>query len=290
MPDTAARARAAASSNLPSRSARSSRLWLLTWLGLYFGYWISLLLVVPAAGFLVRLFMIQHDCGHGSFFRSKWLNDWIGRVLGVLTFTPYDFWRHTHAVHHASSGNLGRRGMGDIDTLTVARISRAAAAGAAALSPVPPSAGDVRRRPDLHVPAAAPAAGRFDARRLAAVALDHADQSGDRRDRRGADLFHRHQGLPAGASADHRCSRRRPASGCSTCSTSSRTRCGTEDSAWNWHEAALHGSSHYDLPGVLRWFTANIGVHHVHHLSAASRSIGCATCCAITPSSARSAG
>ena len=50
--------------------------------------------------------MIQHDCGHGSFFRSKWLNDWIGRVLGVLTFTPYDFWRHTHAVHHASSGNL----------------------------------------------------------------------------------------------------------------------------------------------------------------------------------------
>src|SRR5215216_6578898 len=94
-------------------------LWLLTWLGIYFGYWFSLLLVVPAAGFLVRLFMIQHDCGHGSFFRNKLLNDWIGRVLGVLTFTPYDFWRHTHAVHHASTGNLARRGMGDIDTLTV---------------------------------------------------------------------------------------------------------------------------------------------------------------------------
>ena len=120
MPAIAARTPAAACSNSRSRSARSSALWLLTWLGLYFGYWISLLLVVPAAGFLVRLFMIQHDCGHGSFFRSKWLNDWIGRVLGVLTFTPYDFWRHTHAVHHASSGNLGRRGMGDIDTLTVA--------------------------------------------------------------------------------------------------------------------------------------------------------------------------
>ena len=94
-------------------------LWALTWLGLYLGYWFSLLLVIPAAGFLVRMFMIQHDCGHGSFFRSRALNDWIGRVIGVLTFTPYDFWRHTHAVHHASSGNLTRRGMGDIDTLTV---------------------------------------------------------------------------------------------------------------------------------------------------------------------------
>src|SRR5215218_10734984 len=94
-------------------------LWAATWLGIHFGYWISLVLAVPAAGFLVRLFMIQHDCGHGSFFRSQALNDWIGRVIGVLTFTPYDFWRHTHAVHHASSGNLSRRGMGDIDTLTV---------------------------------------------------------------------------------------------------------------------------------------------------------------------------
>ena len=90
---------------------------------------------------------------------------------------------------------------------------------------------------------------------------------GDRRDRRGADLLHRHQGLPAGASADHRCWRRRPASGCSTSSISSRRRCGRRTASWNRHEAALHGSSHYDLPGVLRWITANIGVHHVHHLS-----------------------
>src|SRR6267154_1032448 len=69
-------------------------LWGATWLGVHFGYWISLLLAIPAAGFLVRLFMIQHDCGHGSFFRNRWLNDWIGRVIGVLTLTPYDFWRH----------------------------------------------------------------------------------------------------------------------------------------------------------------------------------------------------
>ena len=72
-----------------------------------------------AAGLLVRLFMIQHDCGHGSFLPSKPANDWIGRAIGVLTMTPYDHWRRSHAIHHATSGNLDRRGIGDIDTLTV---------------------------------------------------------------------------------------------------------------------------------------------------------------------------
>ena len=72
------------------------------WVALELGYWLSLLLAVPAAGFLVRLFMIQHDCGHGAFFRHRRANDWVGRVIGVLTLTPYDFWRRTHAVHHAT--------------------------------------------------------------------------------------------------------------------------------------------------------------------------------------------
>ena len=81
--------------------------------------WASLLIAVPAAGFLVRLFMIQHDCGHGAFFSDRRANDWTGRVIGVITLTPYDLWRRTHAVHHATSGHLGRRGMGDVDTLTV---------------------------------------------------------------------------------------------------------------------------------------------------------------------------
>src|SRR3954471_23365323 len=82
------------------------------------GYWLGLLLEVPAAGLLVRLFMIQHDCGHGSFFCSRVVNDWVGRALGVVTLTPYDYWRHNHARHHANSGNLDHRGLGDIDTLT----------------------------------------------------------------------------------------------------------------------------------------------------------------------------
>src|ERR1700742_1849013 len=94
-------------------------IWTLMWVSLYFNCWIGLSGVVPAAGFLVRLFMIQHDCGHGSFFSNRHANDWVGRVIGVLTMTPYDFWQRTHAIHHATSGNLERRGIGDLDTLTV---------------------------------------------------------------------------------------------------------------------------------------------------------------------------
>src|SRR5262250_3300369 len=95
-------------------------LWVLAWAAIHFGYWeLSFLLGVPAAGFLMRLFMIQHDCGHGSFFRYRLANDWVGRFLGVLTLTPYDDWRRAHATHHANSGHLDRRGVGDIDTLTV---------------------------------------------------------------------------------------------------------------------------------------------------------------------------
>src|SRR5437879_4702660 len=96
-------------------------LWALMWavLFLHLGYWLCLLLAIPAAGFLVRLFMIQHDCGHGAFFRHRLANDWVGRAIGVLTLTPYDFWRRTHAIHHASAGHLDRRGIGDVDTLTV---------------------------------------------------------------------------------------------------------------------------------------------------------------------------
>src|SRR3954462_5280527 len=94
-------------------------LWVLMWLSLDVGYWLTLLLAIPAAGFLVRIFLIQHDCGHGAFFRGRAVNDWVGRVLGVLTMTPYDYWKRNHAIHHATSSNLDRRGIGDIETLTV---------------------------------------------------------------------------------------------------------------------------------------------------------------------------
>ena len=83
------------------------------------GWWWGLLLIPPAAFFLLRLFMIQHDCGHHSSFRSKAANTWTGRLIGVLTMTPYEYWRRTHAIHHATSGNLDRRGLGAVEMLTV---------------------------------------------------------------------------------------------------------------------------------------------------------------------------
>jgi acyl-lipid omega-6 desaturase (Delta-12 desaturase) len=100
-----------------------SVIWALMLVVVVRGHWIGLLLAAPAAGQLVRLFMIQHDCGHGSFFRGRLANDWVGRAIGVVTLTPYDYWRRNHARHHASSGNLDHRGSGDIDTLTVSEFA-----------------------------------------------------------------------------------------------------------------------------------------------------------------------
>jgi omega-6 fatty acid desaturase (delta-12 desaturase) len=86
---------------------------------LAFAYWVTLLLAVPAAGLLIRAFIIMHDCAHGSFLPSKRANDGLGWLLGVLMLTPFEQWRHDHALHHASSGDLTRRGHGDVETLTV---------------------------------------------------------------------------------------------------------------------------------------------------------------------------
>jgi len=82
-------------------------------------YLLTVALSVPMAGLLTRLFIFQHDCGHGSFFRSQKVNNAIGFVLGVITLTPYQYWRRTHAIHHATAGDLDRRELGDIKTLTV---------------------------------------------------------------------------------------------------------------------------------------------------------------------------
>ena len=184
-------------------------LWALMWLSYSFGFWwLTLLLALPAAAFLVRLFMIQHDCGHGAFFRHRLTNDWIGRVIGVLTFTPYDFWRRTHAIHHATSGNLERRGIGDIATLTVKEYLALSRWGRLQISAVSPSAGDVRRRPGLSVHRAASPAGRPHARRLCAMAEHAGHQCGDRAGRRPADLADRARRLRAGPSADHAACRR----------------------------------------------------------------------------------
>ena len=94
-------------------------IWTLALWAMSISSWLALALALANAAFLVRLFMIQHDCGHGAFFRNRRWGDWLGRILGVLTLTPYDVWRKTHSIHHATTGNLDRRGIGDIPTLTV---------------------------------------------------------------------------------------------------------------------------------------------------------------------------
>lgn len=92
--------------------------WVMNW-SLGYSYWLTLMLAVVASGFLIRLFIIFHDCGHGSFFTSKKVNDFVGNVLGIITFTPYNKWHQQHHVHHATNSNLDKRGIGDVWTLTV---------------------------------------------------------------------------------------------------------------------------------------------------------------------------
>ena len=240
-------------------------LWVLMWEALRFGYWLSLPLAVPAAGFLVRLFMIQHDCGHGSFFRRRAANDWVGRAIGALTLTPYDVWRRSHAIHHAGSGNLERRGIGDINTLTVReylalpgwrklgyRLYRNPVVmfgfGPAYLFliqhrlPIGAMRGGLQPWLSTMATNGAIALGVVVMMWLVGVTpfvLVHlpiillASSIG-------VWLFY----------VQHQFEDTFWAKG----------------QAWTVHDAALHGSSHYVLPPVLRWFTANIGVHHVHHL------------------------
>jgi acyl-lipid omega-6 desaturase (Delta-12 desaturase) len=94
-------------------------LWTLMYLALDVSYLLVLALAVPTAGFLLRIYILFHDCAHGSFLPRRRANAWLGAVLAVLVFTPFQSWRHSHAVHHATAGDLDRRGTGDVLTLTV---------------------------------------------------------------------------------------------------------------------------------------------------------------------------
>ena len=94
-------------------------LWYLAYASLSVSYWLTLGLSIVCGGFLIRTFIICHDCCHKSFFKNRMANDIVGTITGIMTYVPYHQWRHTHNVHHATSGNLDKRGTGDIWTLTV---------------------------------------------------------------------------------------------------------------------------------------------------------------------------
>jgi len=94
-------------------------IWYLMYRSLAYSYWVTLLLSIVASGFLIRIFIIFHDCGHRSFFVSAKANKIIGKIMGIIAFTPYDRWHNQHRTHHATSGNLDKRGIGDVWTMTV---------------------------------------------------------------------------------------------------------------------------------------------------------------------------
>jgi acyl-lipid omega-6 desaturase (Delta-12 desaturase) len=240
--------------------------WILMWLSLDVGYWLTLLLAVPAAGFLVRLFIIQHDCGHGAFFRQRVANLWMGRVLGVFTMTPFDYWKRNHAIHHATSSNLDRRGIGDIELLTVEEYRNKSWLGRAWYRcyrsvPVMFVLGPAflfilqQRLPFYQMrdgwrpwisTMATNAAIAFMVVGMAwlvgfvpflMVHLPIMVIAASA----GVWLFYVQHQFEDVAWA--------------------RT------GAWSHHQAAMAGSSHYDLPGFLRWISGNIGIHHIHHLN-----------------------
>jgi omega-6 fatty acid desaturase (delta-12 desaturase) len=240
-------------------------LWVAMYLLLQVSYLLTLLVAIPASGFLLRTYIVFHDCAHGSFLPSRRANDWVGVLVGLAVCSPFHSWRAEHAGHHATAGDLDRRGLGDVTTLTVAeyqsrpprrrvyyRLFRqplvmflVGPVWALALQPrlVPLRARPRIRRSHLRTDLAlaailGPLCWAIGWRAYLAVQMPTLLMAGAA----GVWLFyvqHQFEGVYW---------RRR------------------ED--WSYFDAGLHGSSYLKLPRLLRFFTGNIGLHHVHHLNA----------------------
>jgi acyl-lipid omega-6 desaturase (Delta-12 desaturase) len=229
-------------------------------------YWVTLLFSVPAAAFVVRLFMIQHDCGHRSFFRAPRLNDLLGHAIGVVTLTPHGYWRTAHNIHHATSGNLDRRGIGDVRILTVREYL--------ALPRWKRLAYRIYRHPVMFLGVGP----------LYLFVVKY---------RLPIDLLHRHRraltsvmvtniaicglmlSLVLWLGVIEALMVQAPIVLLSSLAgvwlfyvqhQFEHTYWRRNDD-WDFHDAAFRGSSYFDLPQPLRWLTADIGSHHIHHLS-----------------------
>lgn len=239
-------------------------LWALAWWSLSYSYWLAFGISVFNALFLLRLFTIQHDCGHGAFFANRSVSDWVGRVIGVLTLTPYDVWRRTHSAHHSGSGNLARRGMGDIHTYTVAEFQ--------ALSKFEQLKYRLYRHP-VTLFVLAPGYLFLLQNRLPLGLMDNA--------RYWVSAIGTNAAILGALTAIWYFGGFAPILLIFLPSTLLAAAAGMwlfyvqhqfeqthwdQDQDWQLHDAALHGSSHYVLPKMLQWFSANIGIHHVHHL------------------------
>jgi len=239
-------------------------LWYAMYRALNVSYWLMLPIALLAAGFLARIFIIFHDCGHASFFKSRSANNAVGAIAGLINLTPYRHWRWQHALHHGTSGDLDRRGSGDIWTLTVreylessrwTRFSYRLARNPFVLFVVAPLYVFVvhHRLPSSKAPEAERRSVAWTNLALLGATLLMSAVMGLRAfltiqltvttiaGAAGVWLFyvqHQFEGAYWARSAD-----------------------------WNYTAAALQGSSYYKLPTILQWFTGNIGFHHVHHLS-----------------------
>ncbi len=240
-------------------------LWVLMYFSLQVSYLLVLALAVPAAGFLLRTYILFHDCAHGSFLSGKRANTWLGSFLGLLVFTPFARWRYEHTMHHATAGDLDRRFIGDVPTYTVAeyrawkwptRLAYRLFRNPAVMFGLGPIYA-MLLEPRWAVPKAAPRIRRsvwmtnvalllligglcwlLGWRDFLLVEAPFIPLAGGA----GIWLFYvQHQ-------FDDAYWERSP--------------------EWSYEDAALRGSSYLKLPRILQFFTGNIGLHHVHHLGA----------------------